>query len=62
MIYCQNCGASFDSVEPYDRHRWRDHAGDPDHGEAFHHSGGGRIEVGSLVSDAECPEPPTLNP
>lgn len=62
MIRCQNCDESFASIHEYQQHRWRDHAGDRDRGEAFHHPGGGRIPVSHLVSDAECPEPPTLEP
>jgi hypothetical protein len=35
MIRCLNCGGTFDSLEAYQSHQWRDHGGEPDEGEVF---------------------------
>lgn len=33
MIRCLNCYATFDELDDYQSHQWRDHAGDIDKGE-----------------------------
>ena len=35
MIRCLNCNEQFDDYEAYSRHKWHEHAGEPDHGEVF---------------------------
>ena len=35
MIRCLNCGAQLSSLGAYERHQWREHAGEPDRGEVF---------------------------
>lgn len=36
MIRCLNCKETFSGHEEYSRHKWNDHAGDPDHGEVYY--------------------------
>ena len=35
MIRCLNCKEQFDDCEEYSKHKWNEHAGEPDHGEVY---------------------------
>lgn len=58
-IQCLTCGADFWTLDEYTRHRRSTHTSEPDRGTAFHTTG--RRRLSSLISDAECPEPPRLD-
>jgi hypothetical protein len=55
-LRCLACQLDFECFERYQRHRWNEHAGDRDLGDAATNP----RRLTSLLADEHCPEPPTL--
>ncbi|MUV87005.1 hypothetical protein GJ631_10610 [Natronomonas sp. CBA1123] len=55
-LRCLACQTDFECFEDYERHRWNEHGGDCDLGDAATNP----TQLTSLVSDEDCLEPPIL--